>query len=144
MKHSILLVSAIGVVAVLLPDATASRARRPEDYYATFQRCMETVGKDHPKASPAENNGLLAGCADDAATRAKKEIDSLYRSITARLVSQDRTSELDKLNKSQQAWVTYRDNQCSLENTLVGTPDYSYCMVMIDNQRAKDLRELAQ
>lgn len=114
------------------------------DYSAEFQQCLLEIRKEHSHVSTAEFNKFWSGCADQAHSRANKEIDRLYKAIERRLASQKRLSEQDQLVTSQRAWLAYKASQCDLAMALLGPNVSSHCVVDLDSQRAKELREFVR
>ncbi|MGB7388277.1 lysozyme inhibitor LprI family protein [Pseudomonas neustonica] len=104
------------------------------DHYAIYSTCVD-------EQAPINNN-VVHGCAELASDSAKKEITLLYRTIY-KYISASSTDDALKFEKTQQAWIAYRDSHCELSGSYIGSPMYSYCPMMLNISRAIELRELA-
>jgi uncharacterized protein YecT (DUF1311 family) len=119
-------------VALSLTTLTALAAPSP-DYVARYDRCLTEAG--------AINNAAVAGCSESVSTAVKSEINTLYVKLHTRL-AQESAEDADKLERTQKAWLAYRNGQCELAASYVGSPMYGYCPMMLNIQRADQLREM--
>jgi len=104
------------------------------DHYKIYSACVD-------EQAPI-NNSVVHSCAEYASDSAKKEITLLYRKIY-KYISTSSIDDALKFEKTQQAWISYRNNHCELSGSYVGSPMYSYCPMMLNISRAIELRELA-
>nr|WP_277399204.1 lysozyme inhibitor LprI family protein [Achromobacter xylosoxidans] len=47
------------------------------------------------------------------------------------------------MEQTQKAWLAYRNGHCALAGAHVGSPMYEYCPMLLNINRADELRELA-
>lgn len=104
------------------------------DYMGQYDRCLRDAG--------ATNNTSVMACSDAVSAAAKREINQLYARIHARL-SSEFPADADKLEQAQKAWIVYRNGHCDLAGAHVGSPMYGYCPMLLNINRADELRELA-
>lgn len=104
------------------------------DHYKIYSACVN-------EQAPI-NNSVVHGCAEHASDSAKKEITLLYRKIY-KYISASSIDDALKFEKTQQAWISYRNNHCELSGSYVGSPMCSYCPMILNISRAIELRELA-
>lgn len=94
------------------------------------------------KEEGGPNNGTVTACAEATSDSAKKEMNALYQRLHDRFAAQS-PEDADKLEKSQKAWLVYRNFQCELAGSYVGSPMYSFCPMKLNIARVHELRELA-
>ncbi|MBB1626571.1 hypothetical protein A9974_15175 [Achromobacter sp. UMC71] len=120
-------------LCLMLSPALALAASTP-DYMDQYNRCLKDAG--------AVNNGTVEACSNAVSSAAKREINAQYAKIHARLAI-DFPEDADKLEEAQKAWLVYRNGHCSLAGAHVGSPMYEYCPMLLNANRAGELRELA-
>jgi uncharacterized protein YecT (DUF1311 family) len=121
--------------AISFVGAATAAERTHKDYGQLYGDCLR-------KAGPT-NNFIVISCAQDVSTQAKAEINALYRKLHARLHKKS-PEDAAKLEKSQKAWVEYRNGYCDLAGEYVGTPMYEYCPMQLNIERVEQLRELSE
>lgn len=119
-------------LSLLLSPAAALAA--PPDYMDQYDRCLKDAG--------AVNNGTVEACSNAVSSAAKREINAQYAKIHARLATEF-PEDAVKLEEAQKAWLVYRNGHCSLAGAHVGSPMYGYCPMLLNANRASELRELA-
>lgn len=117
----------------LLLMATATHAAGAKDYTAQYDRCLSEAG--------ATNNTSVLNCSSTVSASVKAEINALYGKLHARLAQQS-AEDANKLEQTQKAWLAYRNGQCDLATSYVGSPMFGYCPMLLNIQRADELREL--
>ena len=83
---------------------------------------------------------LLGEFEEGAAVEAKKEINKLYKQLYTKLRESSPEDAL-KLEKSQKAWLIYRNNYCELAGLHIGSPLYYVCPMDLNIQRVSELRQ---
>jgi uncharacterized protein YecT (DUF1311 family) len=123
---------AVLLVGVIGPHAAWAAA--DQDYDRMYGDCLKEAG--------ATNNGTVTACAEATTDSAKKEMNALYQRLHERLATES-PGDADKLERSQKAWLAYRNSQCELAGSYVGSPMYSFCPMKLNIARVHELRELA-
>jgi uncharacterized protein YecT (DUF1311 family) len=108
-------------------------AATPSEYDAMYSACIQ-------KAGPI-NNGVVESCSGQVSEKAQAEIARHYESIYARIKAAE-PADATKFATSQKMWVGYRDLQCDLAGTYIGSPMFGYCPMKLNAARALELREL--
>ncbi|MBO1909524.1 DUF1311 domain-containing protein [Microvirga sp. 3-52] len=93
------------------------------------------------KCANAVDQATMNVCADAAFKQSDKMLNELYRQIEARLKDDADTKKL--LVQAQQAWVTFRDAECSFRTSTsaggtVTSMLASMCMDGLTQSRVKD------
>lgn len=117
----------------LMLMATATHAAGAKDYASQYDRCLSEAG--------ATNNTSVLNCSSTVSASVKSEINALYAKLHARLAQQS-ADDANKLEQTQKAWLAYRNGQCDLATSYVGSPMFGYCPMQLNIQRADELREL--
>lgn len=117
----------------LMLMAATVHAAGAKDYTAQYDRCLSEAG--------ATNNTSVLNCSSTVSASVKSEINALYGKLHARLAQQS-AQDADKLEQTQKAWLVYRNGQCDLATSYVGSPMFGYCPMLLNIQRAEELREL--
>ncbi|VFR72578.1 hypothetical protein ISE1_2003 [plant metagenome] len=112
----------------------ATAAPPTHDYANQYDNCLTNAG--------GINNGTVEACSSSVDAEVKREMNATYGRLHARLKAQS-PGDADKLEDTQMAWLAYRNGQCSLATTYVGSPMHGYCPMMLNIQRLEDLREMA-
>jgi uncharacterized protein YecT (DUF1311 family) len=121
-------------LGLLLLSGNALAAPEPKtDYDAMYSNCM----KGHNI-----NNNILAICSSTVSVEATKEINILYKKAYSYIATKS-PKDGEQFKQTQQAWLTYRNGQCALAGSYVGSPMYNYCPMLLNIARVKELRELA-
>lgn len=120
-------------LSLMLSPVLVFAASAP-DYMDQYDRCLKDAG--------AVNNGTVEGCSNAVSAAAKREINTLYAKVHARLAT-DFPEDAAKLEEAQKAWLVYRNGHCSLAGAHVGSPMYEYCPMVLNANRAGELREMA-
>lgn len=111
----------------------ANAAAKEADYSKMYDACLKEAGPI--------NNSVVYGCSEQVSGAAKKEINSLYAKLH-KIVSQRDPSDAEKLEQTQKAWIAYRNGQCELATSYIGSPMYGYCPMQMNIQRVDELKEL--
>jgi uncharacterized protein YecT (DUF1311 family) len=123
------------VCLLLLACSRTSTAQQKQiDYEALYSKCLSDSG--------GINNGSVDACSSHTSAAAKKEITSLYKTIYDKFFA-ELPDEALKFEQTQRAWITYRNGQCSLAGSHVGSLMHSYCPMKLNIARVIELRELA-
>lgn len=126
------MIRTLTALSLMLMAATAAAASA-KDYTAQYDRCLSEAG--------ATNNTSVLNCSGSVSASVKSEINALYGKLHARLALQSQ-EDADKLEQTQKAWLVYRNGQCDLATSYVGSPMFGYCPMLLNIQRADELREL--
>lgn len=124
------MIRTLTALSLMLMTATAANAK---DYSDQYDRCLSEAG--------ATNNTSVLNCSSSVSASVKAEINALYGKLHARLAQQS-PEDADKLEQTQKAWLVYRNGQCELATSYVGSPMYGYCPMLLNIQRADELREM--
>jgi uncharacterized protein YecT (DUF1311 family) len=105
-------------------------------YDQAYGQCTEAAG--------TMNNGVMAACSEETSELAKKDINSYYKQVEAKINDYDNNKAelLTKLETSQKAWIQYRNNHCALSEMLAAHE--VFCLMQVNSQRAEELRALAE
>lgn len=130
--------------AASLPAPGSAATRAETKYDRLYGACMSEPGHGADDLSPAAYNGVMYECAVRAIEVAKQDINRIYASLEADLKATGREATRAKLERTQRAWITYRDGRCELEGELIGTPAYGLCLLEVTAKRVQELEELAR
>lgn len=123
------------IACALTMTAMQALATTPADDYATeYDKCLTDTG--------GINNGTVEACSSAVDAKVKREMNAIYGRLHARLKAQS-PGDADKLEDTQIAWLAYRNGQCGLATTYVGSPMHGYCPMMLNIQRLDELKEMA-
>lgn len=124
------------VVAVLLFVSFCQAASSKEaDYQKEYESCI---------AKHSElNNMVIHWCVDGILSVLNNEINSKFKSLRE-MYSKDAPQDVEKLEKAQESWASYRDAQCELAGTHIGSPMFSICPMKGSIQRLKEINDLLQ
>ena len=89
------------------------------------------------------NNSVVYTCSEYADKHYKKIINSNYNKIYSALKRQS-PEDASNFEKAQKGWLDYRNNYCSLAGRYIGSPMYSYCPQQINQNRARELQQMAE
>lgn len=120
-------------VLLALVASFSVQATAPSEYDAQYSACVQKEGPI--------NNGVVESCSGQVSKTAQAEITRRYASIYARILA-DQPADAKKFAASQKMWMGYRDSQCELAGTYVGSPMFGYCPMKLNAARALELREL--
>jgi len=124
---TVLLLAAVMMISTSLHAETK--------YERLYNKCIDEIC--------TMNNTVMSGCSEQTSLVAKKDITHFYQQIEKKLKHYDDASTLlDSLASSQKAWLTYRDNNCSLSNRIA--MQSPYCLMQMNAQRAEELKTLAE
>lgn len=118
---------------VLAFPILANAAAKESDLSKMYDTCLKEAGPI--------NNSVVYGCSEQVSAAAKEEVNSLYAKLH-KTVSQRNPSDAEKLERSQKAWMTYRNGQCELAASYMGSPMYGYCPMQMNIQRIDELKAL--
>lgn len=104
------------------------------DYDAMYSNCLSAAG--------GVNNAVVHACASDTSAEVKLEIIRLYKKIISSYKS-SAPEDAALFEQTQRAWIKYRNGQCKLAGSYVGSPMVSFCPMMLNIARLQELRELA-
>ena len=118
---------------LLLIASFHTNAANPSEYDVMYGKCVDENGPI--------NNGVVEECSGEVSEKAKGEITRRYKSIYARLLSEN-PEDAGKFESSQKAWLQYRNLHCDLAGSYIGSPMYGFCPMNLNAARALELREL--
>lgn len=119
----------IALIATSLPSQAETK------YEAAYGKCVDEAG--------TMNNGVMAGCSEEVSELAKKDITIFYKKIEDKTKDYDDPTDILKLlESSQKAWIQYRNSNCSLSERI--SSHEPYCLMLINSQRAEELKSLAE
>lgn len=123
-------------IAIFIALATAPLLSQADTKYETsYGKCVDEAG--------TMNNGVMASCSEEVSELAKKDITTFYKKIEDKIKDYDDSTEIIKmLESSQKAWIQYRDNNCTLSERI--SLHEPYCLMLINSQRAEELKILAE
>lgn len=123
------------LIFVILLSAPSINAYAENKYDTAYNQCVKKAG--------TMNNGVMAACSEAVSEVAKKDLNTHYKKIETKLNAYPNKAELlTKLETSQKAWIQYRNAHCALgEFISVHEP---YCLMLVNAQRAEELKELAE
>ena len=123
------------LIFVILLSALSINAYAENKYDTEYNQCVNKAG--------TMNNGVMAACSEAVSEVAKKDLNTHYKKIKTKLNAYPNKAELlAKLETSQKAWIQYRNAHCDLgEFISVHEP---YCLMLVNAQRAEELKELAE
>jgi uncharacterized protein YecT (DUF1311 family) len=133
-KNIKMMLRTIFTVLIIFSGSLAAASKTQIDYEEMYSKCID--------ASGGINNGTVDACSSYTSDQVKKEMNRLYKKIYESFLT-DFPEDAKKLEQAQQAWITYRNGQCSLAASHVGSPMYSYCPMKLNIARVIELRELA-
>lgn len=113
----------------------SSASPRLEDYSKAYQDCLLNAGQ--------LNNSVIHACAGNISRRVGLEITERLH-LLRDIYSSEALQDVDKLNESQEAWLSYRDAQCDLSGIHIGSPMYSLCPMEKGIQRLNEINDLLQ
>lgn len=121
---------------VILAGWSFSSYAEESKYDQAYGQCTEAAG--------TMNNGVMAACSEETSELAKKDINSYYKQVEAKINDYDNNKAelLTKLETSQKAWIQYRNNHCALSEMLAAHE--VFCLMQVNSQRAEELRALAE
>jgi len=105
------------------------------DYSKEYESCISK--------NPQISNMVIHSCAERVSEAVNVEIKAALKSLKGSY-SKDALADIDKLNASQELWIKYRDAQCELAGTHIGSPMLSLCPMQKNIQRLKELNDLLQ
>ena len=119
----------IALIATSLPSQAETK------YEAKYGKCIDEAG--------TMNNGVMASCSEEVSELAKKDITIFYKKIEDKTKDYDDPTDILKLlESSQKAWIQYRNSNCSLSERI--SSHEPYCLMLINSQRAEELKSLAE
>ena len=91
------------------------------------------------------NNSVVYECTGYADQKYKSAMNKAYNKIYKSLKSNARYDE-DAANfeKSQLGWLDYRDKQCDLEGSYIGSPALPHCLQSKNKERAEELMNFSE
>lgn len=123
------------ILATLLSMSISFTAQAESKYDTEYGKCTDAAG--------TMNNGVMAACSETVSAMAKKDINTYYKTIEAKLNDYDNKAELlSKLETSQKAWIQYRNMHCALSEIIAAHE--VFCLMQVNAQRAEELRALAE
>ena len=87
------------------------------------------------------NNTSVHVCSKTVSYAINKEINKLYDLLYIKM-SKVSIEDTKKFENSQKNWLQYKKTHCELAGSYVGTPMYSYCPMLFNKSRLKELQEL--
>jgi uncharacterized protein YecT (DUF1311 family) len=119
------------IASIIIPISSQAETK----YDTAYSKCIDEAG--------TMNNGVMASCSESVSILAKKDITTLYKEIEGKIKIYDDSSEIIKtFESSQKAWIEYRNNNCILSERIAAHEPY--CLMLINSQRAEELKVLAE
>ena len=103
------------------------------DYDKQYDQCLKDLG--------GVKNATVEACSNATSDDVKTEMNRLYTSLRDRLAKES-PDDAAKLEKAQRSWLVYRNSQCELASTYVGSPMIAFCPMKLNIARVHELREL--
>lgn len=104
-------------------------------YERLYSQCVDKAG--------SMNNTIMTSCSEQTSLVAKEDINHFYQKIEKKLnLYDDKTALIKQLASSQKTWIKYRNEHCSLSNSIAAQSPY--CLMLINAQRAEELKSLAE
>ena len=125
------LLKPIFALGILTSTAAIAASDEPR-YSATYQQCIQ-----HSRGL----EGAVAKCEAAEFDRQDQELNVVYRALAKKLSSVQRT----ELQKSERAWLLFRDAQCNYEYSIdsestSGKSVFNLCKKLVTAQRIKQLK----
>ncbi len=102
------------------------------NYMNMYKKCISENG--------GASNGSIEACADNISKKVKKEINKEYIRIHKALLKENKLHS-DQFDDAQKTWLTYRNMHCELATWYVGSPQHSYCPMILNIERLRELKE---
>lgn len=119
------------VASIIIPISSYAETK----YETAYGKCVDEAG--------TMNNGVMASCSEETSELAKKDIAAFYKKIEDKAKDYDNPTEIIKiLESSQKAWIQYRNNNCTLSELI--SLHEPYCLMLINSQRAEELKNLSE
>lgn len=132
MRNRLLFLSLMLSMLWVVPNV---QAEMPEEYKALYQSCVDEYD--------TFNNSVLADCSLRVSDEVNAKIAVLYNKIHQTL-SADLPEDAADFAKAHQAWLEYKEQQCRLAASYIGSPMYFYCPMNKEVERLQELQELAE
>lgn len=100
-----------------------------------YQKCLDN--------QESMNNSAVYSCASEEAENSEQTIQQYVQCIHTALKKED-AQHAKQFIQSQHTWEKYRDTHCALATAYIGSPMYSYCPMQMNEERAKQLTQLAE
>ena len=110
-------------------------SKTPKEYQKEHAHCVRTT--------PTVNNGTIIGCADNIVQKTNRDIRLVYYRIYRKIANRDKDSAF-LFMLSQKSWADYKNQTCSLEGSLIGSPVGSLCEMDFNLERLKLLNNLEE
>ena len=110
-------------------------SKTPKEYQKEHAHCVRTI--------PTINNGTIIGCADNIVQKTNRDIRLVYYRIYRKIANRDKDSAF-LFMLSQKSWADYKNQTCSLEGSLIGSPVGSLCEMDFNLERLKLLNNLEE
>lgn len=105
-----------------------------KDYYSECMSKYETI-----------NNSKIYECTAYADQKYKGTMNKAYNKIYKSLKADGRDSaDAESFEKSQLGWLDYRDKQCALEGSYIGSPAHPLCLSSKNKARAEELLDFSE
>lgn len=121
----------MSTVSMLLIGITAlgsANANLP-DYYSECTNKYKSM-----------NNSVVYECSGYADQQYKSAMNKAYSKIYKSLKTNGRSlDDAESFEKSQLGWLDYRDQQCNLEGSYIGSPALPFCLQSKNKERAEEL-----
>lgn len=116
----------------LFTTHTFANEQTDKNYLSMYQKCLSENG--------GASSGSVEACADNISEKTKKEINKEYNRIHKALLKENQ-QHADQFDDAQKSWLTYRNAHCELATWYVGSPQHSYCPMIINIERLRELKE---
>jgi uncharacterized protein YecT (DUF1311 family) len=127
----------VALAMLLFSGASLAEQPRPENYRAEYDGCVKDATEKGFGGSAA-----LEECTEGITDVAKREMNVLYKRIHDALQVKNATDAV-AFEKSQRAWLEYRNMHCDLEQKYIGGPETAICPMDLDIERVNKLRRLS-
>lgn len=118
-------------------NATVSvKSQKTKNYDKMVENCITEGLKTSSGA--AEHNAIFIGCHENVTKEIDKEIARLSQNVLKDLDDYSKK----EFNAAQQSWRVYREKQCYLESSLIGSPQGGVCVFNMTQARLNELQSL--
>lgn len=125
----------LALVALIAIVGLTGSAYADTKYDTEYSQCTKAAG--------TMNNGVMSACSEAVSETAKKDINTYYKQIETKINGYDnKAALLTQLETSQKAWIQYRNNHCALSEMLAAHE--VFCLMLVNGQRAMELKALAE
>ncbi|WP_447754233.1 lysozyme inhibitor LprI family protein [Pseudomonas nicosulfuronedens] len=128
-------ISKVKIVVGFLLLFCAAVYSKEEDYQEGYDSCVSK----HAEI----NNMIIGSCSERISEDVFSQINNRLKELRD-MYSENAPEDIERLNKSQESWLLYRNAQCDLEGSHIGSPMLSLCPMQKNIQRLKEINGLLQ